>query len=146
MNEQTIYVPVSLRLIKWTKETTENGQLVQTPKQCYAHTTSQGRVMQVNGQDLNTTTTCILNNVDMTQSSTGIDYAKWYWDMTDDMFQSIQAIGLGKCYMRITFNGTLAYITNEELVSETDYASVLQSAPDSVVNADEYLVSLQASA
>tara|TARA_R100000808_G_scaffold23770_1_gene53214 strand:- start:672 stop:1106 length:435 start_codon:yes stop_codon:yes gene_type:complete len=144
MNEQTIFLPVSLRLIQWNKETVENGKVVQTPKQCYAHTTSQGRVMQVNGNDLNTTTTCKVNGVDMSQSSTGIDYAKWYWDMTVDMFNSLQQLGLGTCYMAITFNGTLANITNEELVSVADYDSLMQSQPDSIVNGDTYLQQLQA--
>ena len=144
MNEQTIFLPVSLRLIQWNKETVENGKVIKTPKQCYAHTTSQGRVMQVNGNDLNTTTTCKVNGVDMSQSSTGIDYAKWYWDMTVDMYNSLQQLGLGKCYMAITFNGTLANITNEELVSEADYDNLMKTQPDSVVNGDSYLQQLQA--
>ena len=140
MNEH-IYIPVSLRLIKWNKETVENGTIVQTPKQCYAYTTSQGRDMNINGVSMNTTTTCSINGVDISSKSTGLSYAKWLWDMTSDMYSALIDEGLSKCFIKVTYNDTLSDIVDEEIISTDEY-NAIQGNKQSV---DDYL-SLQAQA
>ena len=137
-----IYIPVSLRLIKWNKETVDNGSIVQTPKQCYAFTTSSGRAMDINGVQLNTTTTCSINGVDIGSKSTGLSYAKWLWDMTSDMYQALVDDGLGKCFIKVSYNGTLADIVEEEIVSTEEYNDLRQA---DIFTVDNYL-SLQAQA
>ena len=129
-----IYIPVSLRLIQWTKEVVQNGTITEVPRQCYAHTTSQGRVMKIGNAELNTTTTLQVNGVDLTQRTAGLSYAKWYWEMNDDMYQSMLDLRLGKCYMKVSYDGTLDNINNEELVSQEEYDS-LQEKP----SIDDYL-------
>ena len=123
MNEY-VYIPVSLRLIKWNKETVENGSIVQTPKQCYAFTTSSGRAMNINGVSMNTTTTCSINGVDINSKSTGLSYAKWLWDCTEDMYQALVDEGLSKCFIKVSYNDTLADIVEEEIVSTEEYNQV----------------------
>ena len=134
MGEKTIFIPVSLRLIQWTKETVSDGKIVQTPKQCYAHTTSSGRVMDIAGSQVNTTTTIQVNDVDLTSRTSGLSYAKWYWDMDMNFYDSMLELGLGKCFMKVTYDDTLANITNEELITEEEYAG-LQVKP----SIDDYL-------
>ena len=124
MNEKSIYIPVSLRLIKWTKETSQDGNIVQTPKQCYAHTTSQGRVMKVGSVEMNTTTTMSINGVDLSQKNSGLSYAKWYWDMNEDMYDSMLELGFGTCYIKLDYSGNIDNVINETLVSQEEYDSL----------------------
>ena len=132
--QEEIYLPVSLKLIQWNKKVAVDGEIKLEPKQCYAHTTSQGRKRNVLGTEINTTTTCKINDVDMTQKSAGIDYAKWYWDMNSDMFNALNQAGFGSCYIRVTYDGGLDNIINEELVSTEEFKGL-----QSPVTSDEYM-------
>ena len=132
--KQSIYIPVSLRLIKWEKETIVDNAIVKEPKSCYAHTTARGRVMNIAGADMNTTTTMKINGVDITSASSGLDYAKWYWDMNSDIYNEMLNLGFGNCYIKLTYQGTLDNVVDEELITTDDYQA-LQDKP----SFDDYL-------
>ena len=134
MNEKNIYVPVTLKLIQWTKDIVKDGIATKEDRQCYAHTTSRGRVMNIQGNELNTTTSCSINGVDISSQASGLSYAKWYWDMNEDMFNGFNDLGLGQCYIKVTYDGDLSNITDEQVLTTEQYES-LQDKP----SFDEYL-------
>ena len=134
MNEKIMYVLVNLKLIRWTKDIAKGGITTQEDRQCYAHTTSSGRVMSINGSELNTTTSVQINGVDISARATGLSYAKWYWDMDEGMFNDFKTLGLGQCYMKITYENDLSTITDEEVITVEEYEG-LQDKP----SYDDYL-------
>ena len=134
MNKGPIYVPVSLKLIQWTKDIVKDGIATKEDRQCYAHTTSRGRVMNIHGNELNTTTSCSINGVDISSQARGLSYAKWYWDMNEDMFNSFNDLGLCQCYMKVTYDGDLSNVIDEQLVTVEEYDGI-QDKP----SYDDYL-------
>ena len=134
MNKGQVFIPVTLKLIQWKKDVIVEGIAKQEDRQCYAHTTSRGRVMNVAGNDLNTTTTIKIDNVDISPEYSGLSYAKWYWDMNEDMFNSFNDLGLCQCYMKVTYDGDLSNVIDEQLVTVEEYDG-LQDKP----SYDDYL-------
>ena len=127
MNEetQTIYIPVSLRLITWTKEIVQNGVATNEDRRCWAFTTGRGHSVNVLGTDYNATSTYKVGGNDLNQA-TSFEYAQWQWDFSDEIAKALLP-ELGKCYMQVEFIGDLTNVVSESPITIADYQALQTS-------------------